>query len=204
METSFHIARFVAVLTIVVSTQRAKCLSVWIFGGMNPDPTPITAGLRTKAPRRRRTRQRMPCQTPPSLKVKRGQPASKNAQPQRMPSLLWMGLVNRRGLANQRFPELFQSLKAGCGTQDCKSQRRNFWCKGEWVCQHIKLPSAFVSGTCFSGIPADARPQRPRKGRLSYTVESRSGSKIEVLLKAKAFRITRAGRDRAGLLAASN
>ena len=175
-------------LTIVVSTQRATCLSVWIFGGMNPDPTPITAGLRTKAPRRRRTKQRMPCQTPPSLKVKRGQ------------RLLWMGLVNR----NQRLPELFQSLKAGCGTQDCKSQRRNFWCKGEWVCQHIKLPSAFVSGTCFSGIPADARPQRPRKGRLSYTVESRSDSKIEVLLKAKTFRITRAGRDRAGLLAASN
>ena len=51
----------------------------------------------------------------------------------------------------------------------------------------------------FWGMPEEARPQRGRKGRLSYTIEHENGCKIEVLLKGRAFRITRAGRNAEGL-----
>lgn len=43
------------------------------------------------------------------------------------------------------------------------------------------------------GMPSGALPQGPRKGRLSYTVSSSNGAKIEVLLKGKAFRIVKIG-----------
>lgn len=43
-------------------------------------------------------------------------------------------------------------------------------------------------------MPTEALPQGARKGRLSYTVTSPStGAKVEVLLKQRAFRISRVG-----------
>lgn len=44
------------------------------------------------------------------------------------------------------------------------------------------------------GMPAEALPQADRKGRLSYTVVSPvTGAKVEVLLKHKAFRVSKIG-----------
>eukprot|EP00435_Cladocopium_sp_Y103_P075234 s37_g55.t1 len=44
------------------------------------------------------------------------------------------------------------------------------------------------------GMPTEALPQGPRKGRLSYTVtSSHTGAKVEVHLKGKAFRIIKVG-----------
>ena len=46
----------------------------------------------------------------------------------------------------------------------------------------------------LEGMPIDALPQTARKGKLSYTVTSpHTGAKVEVLLKQKAFRISRQG-----------
>ena len=53
-----------------------------------------------------------------------------------------------------------------------------------------------VGQTCrfkpFPGMPKECLPVdgKPR-GRLSYTITSSSGAKVEVLLKAKAFRIVK-------------
>ncbi len=47
-----------------------------------------------------------------------------------------------------------------------------------------------------TGMPECAVPQSYRKGRLSYTIIApSSGAKIEVLLKQKAFRITKVGEE---------
>ncbi len=47
-----------------------------------------------------------------------------------------------------------------------------------------------------TGMPERALPQSFRKGRLSYTIIApSSGAKIEVLLKQKAFRITKVGEE---------
>ena len=62
-----------------------------------------------------------------------------------------------------------------------------FWFGGLGV---LKLQGLFTP----AGMPKDALPQGPRKGRLSYTVTStQAGAKIEVHLKGKAFRITKVG-----------
>ena len=42
-------------------------------------------------------------------------------------------------------------------------------------------------------MPQLAMPQGFRKGRLSYTVTSATGAKVEILLKQKAFRIISMG-----------
>lgn len=44
-------------------------------------------------------------------------------------------------------------------------------------------------------MPYDALPQSDRRGRLSYTVVSKSGASIEVLLKGNAFRIKKCAKD---------
>lgn len=53
-----------------------------------------------------------------------------------------------------------------------------------------------VGYICLSsaGMPEEALPQGPRKGKLSYTIVSTAtNAKIEVLLKGKAFRIVKVG-----------
>lgn len=40
-------------------------------------------------------------------------------------------------------------------------------------------------------MPAECLPTTTRKGRFSYTIQQQGGAKIEVLLKAKAFRIVK-------------
>lgn len=39
------------------------------------------------------------------------------------------------------------------------------------------------------GLPAEAHPQQPRKGRLSYTIKSATGARVEVLLNTGAFKV---------------
>ena len=52
----------------------------------------------------------------------------------------------------------------------------------------------FVFLSTHRGMPKEALPQHQRKGKLSYTVTSpETGAKIEVLLKGRAFRITKVG-----------
>ncbi len=46
----------------------------------------------------------------------------------------------------------------------------------------------------LAGMPMEALPQGPRKGKLSYTIKSAATqAKVEVLLKGKAFRIVQTG-----------
>ena len=44
------------------------------------------------------------------------------------------------------------------------------------------------------GMPDDAKPQNPKRGRLSYTITSPfTKARVEVLLKGRAFRIVKMG-----------
>lgn len=57
-----------------------------------------------------------------------------------------------------------------------------------------KLTDVAVMLPCYNilpGMPSEALPQVARKGRLSYTISAKSGARVEVLLKHKAFRISR-------------
>ena len=55
----------------------------------------------------------------------------------------------------------------------------------------------------WSGMPEECLPHDGKRGRLSYTISNEaSGAKVEVLLKGRAFRISKLARfDKTGYLA---
>ena len=68
------------------------------------------------------------------------------------------------------------------------------------VPEGMGLRCFWLTFVCDAGMPAEAHPQSAKRGRLSYTLtSSRTGAKIEVLLKQKAFRISKIGQDSEGV-----
>ena len=66
----------------------------------------------------------------------------------------------------------------------------------DWLLKLALILFGWVSKISLSlaDMPQAAQPQQERKGKLSYTVCSKStGAKVEVLLKGKAFRVVKCG-----------